>query len=138
VRRKTLVVPLCGFDSVPSDVGCRMVVDHVRQRLRAEVCEVDGLFALGGGGASRGTLNSMVGVVSDTSALRAMRAPFALNPPDKVPEPSERAQRERARGVPRLRADPSPPSPRAAQSLTTATASSSARRRPWAAGSRRS
>lgn len=104
MRRKTLVVPLCGFDSVPSDVGCRMVVDHVRQRLRAEVCEVDGLFALGGGGASRGTLNSMVGVVSDASALRAMRAPFALNPPDKVPEPSERAPRARAGR--RLCADP--------------------------------
>jgi short subunit dehydrogenase-like uncharacterized protein len=45
----TRIIPCCGFDSVPSDLGTLLMVRHVQQTFGAPCVEVRGYFQLSGG-----------------------------------------------------------------------------------------
>ena len=48
-RDGTRIVPFCGFDSVPSDLGTLLVVRHIEQTFGAPCVEVKGYFRMMGG-----------------------------------------------------------------------------------------
>lgn len=56
------IVPFCGFDSVPSDLGAWMLAEHQRQRGGAPLAQVLGLFRARGG-FNGGTLASALGMM---------------------------------------------------------------------------
>jgi short subunit dehydrogenase-like uncharacterized protein len=79
----TRIVPCCGFDSVPSDLGAWLVA-HALWRDHGEACvEVKARFALRGG-VNGGTLASALGMF-DAGDQDAFDDPFLLTPADRVP-----------------------------------------------------
>jgi short subunit dehydrogenase-like uncharacterized protein len=70
----TRVVPCCGFDSVPSDLGAMLIA----QALGPEVREVKAFFKMKGG-LNGGTLASMLHIY-ESNANKAMADPFLLSP----------------------------------------------------------
>jgi short subunit dehydrogenase-like uncharacterized protein len=74
----TRIIPFCGFDSVPSDLGTYLVVRHIQEKLGVPCREVKAYFQLYGG-LNGGTLASGFNLqASGQSAL--VRNPFLLNP----------------------------------------------------------
>lgn len=86
------IVHSAGFDSIPSDLGTLMVADALKEARAADRMSVT--YVIGGkgnkgGGASGGTIASVVGMVEDIlgmardvrkRALRLLQDPYALNP----------------------------------------------------------
>ncbi|HJW53567.1 MAG TPA: hypothetical protein VJ501_16255, partial [Burkholderiaceae bacterium] len=77
-RDGTRIVPFCGFDSVPSDLGTLLVVRHIETELDAPCVEVKGYFRMMGG-FNGGTLATNVHSY-ETGEAEAGRDPFLLNP----------------------------------------------------------
>jgi short subunit dehydrogenase-like uncharacterized protein len=79
----TRIVHCCGFDSIPSDLGVLMLHDAMRSRGRT-LGRVDAFFGESKGGASGGTVASMLdimdGVRRDRSLRRLLADPYALDP----------------------------------------------------------
>lgn len=75
----TRIVPFCGFDSVPSDLGAWIAVDHLRTR-HGTGCRRVRAFHRGRGGINGGTIASFLAMQESGDAQR-MRDPVLLNPP---------------------------------------------------------
>jgi len=75
----TRIIPCCGFDSVPSDLGTWLVVRHLREHLGAGCREVKAYFRMRGG-FNGGTLATALNLQESGQAART-RDPFLLNPP---------------------------------------------------------
>lgn len=72
------VVPMCGFDSIPADLGTHMMLDHLhRSGRQADYVKAAVSMA---GGASGGTLSSILTLLEDGKSAKDMRDPFLLNP----------------------------------------------------------
>ncbi len=83
-RSGTRIVPGCGFDSVPSDLGAWLVAQAL-QRQHGERCvSVKACFSLRGG-LNGGTFASLVNML-ETGRSRELANPFLLNPPGTVPD----------------------------------------------------
>lgn len=74
----TRIIPCCGFDSVPSDLGAFLMARHIRQALGTACVEVRGYFQLKGG-ANGGTMASMLNMLN-SDAQAQMADPFLLEP----------------------------------------------------------
>lgn len=78
------IVPCCGFDSIPSDLGVYFLQSEARTRLQAACPVVKMRVKALKGGASGGTLASMVNIfaeaANDKDTARILRDPYALNP----------------------------------------------------------
>ncbi len=82
-REGTRIIPCCGFDSVPSDLGAWLVAEAV-QRQHGEPCvSVKACHSMRGG-LNGGTLASALNLM-DTGQDRLLADPFLLNPPRSVP-----------------------------------------------------
>eukprot|EP01104_Vermistella_antarctica_P007897 TRINITY_DN1955_c0_g1_i2.p1 TRINITY_DN1955_c0_g1~~TRINITY_DN1955_c0_g1_i2.p1 ORF type:complete len:439 (-),score=99.94 TRINITY_DN1955_c0_g1_i2:78-1370(-) len=66
-----------GFDSIPSDLGSLMVVDHIKKTMNEQCRSVEAFF-IADAGASGGTLASVMNMTNAAFALA--RNPFLLNP----------------------------------------------------------
>lgn len=90
------IVHCCGFDSIPSDLGTLMLEQEALQRFGAPCREVKYLVTRLRGGASGGTVASIVNVVKEATNDRAVRAiladPYALNPEGERAGPDGRDQ----------------------------------------------
>lgn len=75
----TRIVPFCGFDSVPSDLGCWIAADHLR-RQHDTGCRRIRAFHRGRGGINGGTIASFLAMQESGGSAR-MRDPLLLNPP---------------------------------------------------------
>lgn len=73
----TRIIPFCGFDSVPSDLGSYLVVRHFAS-LGLGTREVKAFFRMYGG-LNGGTVATMFNLYESGQASRA-REPFLLNP----------------------------------------------------------
>jgi short subunit dehydrogenase-like uncharacterized protein len=76
------LVPCCGFDSIPSDLGVLMLHDHVAKQGKA-LARVGYRVVRMKGGASGGTLASVMGLLEearDPAVRRVLGDPYALNP----------------------------------------------------------
>jgi len=69
-----LVIPACGFDSVPSDLGVFFAQSVARAPIRRAECFVSANFS-----PSRGTLRTLLSVGSDPVRLKVMQDSYALN-----------------------------------------------------------
>ena len=94
----TRIIPCCGFDSVPSDLGTLLMVRHVQQTFGAPCVEVRGYFQLSGG-LNGGTVASLMNMLQTEPASRA-GGPFMLDPPS--PHGPRQTERSRALRAPRF------------------------------------
>ncbi|XGV94521.1 MAG: trans-acting enoyl reductase family protein [Leptolyngbya sp. BL-A-14] len=74
----TRIIPCCGFDSVPSDLGTYLVVRYLQQELSLPCKHVNAYFQAFGG-FNGGTLASAFNLY-DSQGLKQMHEPFLLNP----------------------------------------------------------
>lgn len=78
------IVPCCGFDSIPSDLGVFFLNSEVKKRTGAPCAAIRMRVKAMKGGASGGTIASMVNVVEeatrDRAVARLLANPYALNP----------------------------------------------------------
>ena len=81
-REGTRIIPCCGFDSVPSDLGAWLVQQYFAQQGQA-CAAVKACFSLRGG-LNGGTLASALHLL-DTGQARAMDDPWLLNPAEGRP-----------------------------------------------------
>lgn len=89
------IVHTCGFDSIPSDLGVLMMQEHMREKHGGHLGSVRLYMGPMRGGASGGTvasvLQAMEEVAADRSVRRILGNPHALDPDPKQPRnPAER------------------------------------------------
>jgi short subunit dehydrogenase-like uncharacterized protein len=75
----TRIIPCCGFDSIPSDLGAYLVVRNMQKKLGVDCREVKSFYQIRGG-LNGGTFASAANAQASGRATR-MREPFLLNPP---------------------------------------------------------
>ncbi|MFP3505120.1 saccharopine dehydrogenase family protein [Burkholderia sp. SIMBA_062] len=80
------IVHCCGFDSVPSDIGVLFLQQHARRQWGVPATQVKMRVKTLKGGASGGTVASVINVVREAAADPALRRelldPYALCPTD--------------------------------------------------------
>jgi short subunit dehydrogenase-like uncharacterized protein len=85
----TRIVPTCGFDSIPSDLGVFFLAEQARQQGK-KLAEVRGFVMDARGGFSGGTVASIMLIsdliMKDRSVARLLADPYALSP-DRDREP---------------------------------------------------
>jgi short subunit dehydrogenase-like uncharacterized protein len=83
------IVPCCGFDSIPSDLGTLLVQEHTRATYGGSCGEVKCFVMDATGGLSGGTVASMATLAEqaarDRRARRLMADPYALVPDGERP-----------------------------------------------------
>jgi short subunit dehydrogenase-like uncharacterized protein len=82
-RDGTRIVPCCGFDSVPSDLGAWLLARALWQRWGEPCVEVKACHTMRGG-VNGGTLASALNMAS-AGELHRLRDPFLLNPAGTAP-----------------------------------------------------
>ena len=75
----TRIIPCCGFDSIPSDLGTYLVARHIKSKLRTDCREVKSFYQIRGG-LNGGTFASASNAQASGHSAR-MREPLLLNPP---------------------------------------------------------
>jgi short subunit dehydrogenase-like uncharacterized protein len=82
----TRIVPCCGFDSVPSDIGALLVADAVKHESGERCVRIKACHSIRGG-LNGGTLASLLNI-AEAGALDRLGDPFLLNP--EGPWPADR------------------------------------------------
>ncbi len=80
----TRIIPFCGFDSVPSDLGTYLVARYIQNQLGSQCSEVKAYFQINGG-LNGGTMATVFNLIEAGQAERA-RDVFLLNPPGEHSE----------------------------------------------------
>lgn len=75
----TRIIPFCGFDSIPSDLGAYLVARYIQEELGAQCRAVKAYFQMDGG-VNGGTLATMFNLY-DAGQAEQTRDVFLLNPP---------------------------------------------------------
>jgi short subunit dehydrogenase-like uncharacterized protein len=92
----TRIVPACGFDSVPSDLGAYVVARHLQRALGVGCQEAKAYFQLYGG-FNGGTIATLMLLNENRATLARARDPFLLDPPDAAGgDPAENRDPEQA------------------------------------------
>ncbi len=91
------IVHACGFDSIPSDLGCLFVQEAMRQahghpcdEVKLRVRKVQGAFS---GGTVASMLNALEEVKRDRGVRRVLGHPYSLNPDGEQSGPDGSDQR---------------------------------------------
>lgn len=74
----TRIIPFCGFDSIPSDLGAYLIARHIQQQFGSACRSVKAYFQMAGG-LNGGTLATAFNLYESGQAALA-RNPFLLNP----------------------------------------------------------
>lgn len=82
-QQHTRIIPCCGFDSIPSDIGTYLAQTTMRATHGHDCIDVKAAFSIRGG-FNGGTLASFFNML-DAGQSQAMRDPFLLNPADRRP-----------------------------------------------------
>lgn len=83
VRDGTRIIPCCGFDSVPSDIGALLLTRAAQERFGEPCVTVKACFSIRGG-LNGGTLASALNLM-ETGQARALADPYLLNPEGSRP-----------------------------------------------------
>jgi len=86
--RGTRIIPCCGFDSVPSDLGSYLMATHIRRTLGVGCAAVKAYFQLRGG-LNGGTLATYFDL-HESGEAKASRDPWLLNPTAGRRPPADR------------------------------------------------
>jgi short subunit dehydrogenase-like uncharacterized protein len=81
--RGTRIVPCCGFDSVPSDIGALLVADAVKRESGERCVRIKACHSIRGG-LNGGTLASLLNI-AEAGELDQLADPFLLNPEGSAP-----------------------------------------------------
>lgn len=81
----TRIIPFCGFDSIPSDLGTYLVVRYIQEHLGVFCKSVKGYFQVMGG-FNGGTLASGLNLY-ESGQFEEVGNPFLLNPPGTPVDP---------------------------------------------------
>ncbi len=81
----TRIVPACGFDSVPSDMGAYLLQREMKKRYKEDCTEIKAAFTVGGGGLNGGTIASVMNMI-ESGQSTALNNPFLLNPAGTAPK----------------------------------------------------
>ena len=96
-RSGARIVHCCGFDSIPMDIGAWFLQQEARQRYGAYCESIVLLVRAMKGGASGGTMASMMNVVrearADREVARVLARPYSLNPQGEQRGPDRGDQR---------------------------------------------
>jgi len=91
------IVHACGFDSIPSDIGVYFLQKQSLELHTEPAQKVSLLVKALRGGASGGTIASLLNAVeegkNDRNVAKVLTAPYSLNPEDKRDGPDGRDQR---------------------------------------------
>lgn len=88
-ENKVVIVPTCGFDSVPSDLGVYMLSEYVHQKHNLDLASVKMSVTKIVGAASGGTIQSSIGVMMDPNTTRQQQMdPYLLATHRGVDKPS--------------------------------------------------
>ncbi len=79
----TRIIPCCGFDSIPSDLGAWMAAQALMQQTGEPCVSVKACFSIRGG-LNGGTFASLMNVM-ESGEGELFRQPFLLNPARSVP-----------------------------------------------------
>jgi short subunit dehydrogenase-like uncharacterized protein len=79
----TRIVPCCGFDSVPSDIGALLVAIEVQRESGKPCVRIKACHSISGG-LNGGTLASLLNI-AEAGALDQLADPFLLNPEGTAP-----------------------------------------------------
>ncbi|KAI9287790.1 saccharopine dehydrogenase [Umbelopsis sp. AD052] len=79
VENGTIIVPFCGFDCVPSDMGAYMVVNYIRKKFGLDTSDVKLSVKRLRGGASGGTIQTSLNILRHEKAGEA-QDPYYLSP----------------------------------------------------------
>lgn len=82
----TRIVPFCGFDSVPSDIGSWLMTRAMLARHQTPCVDVKAAFSMRGG-FNGGTLASVLNIMGSPDA-QLVKDPFLLNPKGQHPQPT--------------------------------------------------
>lgn len=82
-RDGTRIIPCCGFDSVPSDLGAWLVAEAVQRQTGEQCVSVKACHSMRGG-LNGGTLASALNMV-ESGQDRLLADPFLLNPSGTAP-----------------------------------------------------
>lgn len=74
----TRIIPFCGFDSIPSDLGAYLMARHIKTKFGVGCKQVKAYFQMAGG-VNGGTLATAFNLYESGQAKQA-RDPFLLNP----------------------------------------------------------
>lgn len=90
VARKIKIVPCCGFDCIPVDLGCSVMVKEMKDRGWVPK-QVKTTLTKMQGGASGGTISSVANAIATTTLreLRELLNPYFLCPHDPTGQPIE-------------------------------------------------
>ncbi|KAF9088390.1 hypothetical protein BGX27_002700 [Mortierella sp. AM989] len=80
--KNIILIPQCGFDSVPSELGTKMVVDYLRKEYSLPTKSAKLSVTNLRGAASGGTLASVCGIMDTRESLGAMADQNSLVPQD--------------------------------------------------------
>ncbi|CAL5221659.1 g3887 [Coccomyxa viridis] len=82
--KRVKIVHMCGFDSIPSDLGSLMVATAMFNKHKRRTAKVRMLVGKSAGGFSGGTIASLMGAMFDETSeeLKLAADPYALNPPN--------------------------------------------------------
>lgn len=90
------IVNCCGFDSVPMDIGAWFLQQEAGRRHDSRCESITMLLKASRGGPSGGTIASMLNIIEEARADRAVARilvdPYGLNPPGEREGPDERDQ----------------------------------------------
>ena len=80
-EKKLRIVNCCGFDSIPSDLGCQLIADELLKR-NTQPISVKQIVHEMRGEASGGTIGTVINMISTSTLdeLKKLANPFILNP----------------------------------------------------------
>ncbi len=81
----TRIVPGCGFDSVPSDLGVYLLTREMKKRHQQACSAIKSAYSLGGGGLNGGTIASVMNMI-ESGERKSLDDPFLLNPAGSIPK----------------------------------------------------
>lgn len=88
-RKGIKIIPLCGFDSVPSDMGTFFLTEYMRQKLGKHCAHAHHLVGALVSSLGGGTAASLLGFIEDPGNRKLVHDPYALNPPDSKRGPDK-------------------------------------------------
>lgn len=85
-ENKALIIPMCGFDSVPADITTFMVALHMAEKLGKECGQTKAFWHDMRGSMSGGTIHTMIGILTRPfseyrDVLRSVSDSYSYNPP---------------------------------------------------------
>jgi len=83
-EKNVIVVPQCGFDSVPSELGTKMVVDFLRKEYNLATKSAKLTVSKMRGSASGGTLASVIGIIESKDGSSGLTDQNQLVPEEVV------------------------------------------------------